>query len=73
MPAHKPDESSPDIEGEIDFLSAKVENLLFVIWIQDQRHNFWMKFIEEVKEAMQNLREEIKDGDDTIDDSERGG
>ena len=37
-------------------------NFKFVIWIQDQRHDYWMKFIEEVKEAMQKLREEIEFG-----------
>jgi len=46
----------------VEDLSAKIENLLFVIWIQDQRHDYWMKFIKEVKEAMQKLREEIEDG-----------
>jgi hypothetical protein len=40
-------------------LSAKVENLLFVIWIQDQRHDYWMKFIKEVRTALEILMEEI--------------
>jgi hypothetical protein len=44
-----------------DDLSGKVENLLFVIWIQDQRHDYWMKFIEEVRTALEILREEIKE------------
>jgi hypothetical protein len=31
----------------------KVENLLFVIWIQDQRHEYWMKFIREIREEIE--------------------
>jgi hypothetical protein len=50
------------LREEIDFLGAKIENLLFVIYIQDQRHDYWMKFIKEVKEAMQKLREEVEFG-----------
>jgi hypothetical protein len=55
----------PDRESKIrklvHDLSGKVENLLFVIWIQDQRHNYWMKFIKEVRTALEILREEIED------------
>ena len=55
----------PDRESKIrklvDDLSGKVENLLFVIWIQDQRHDYWMKFIKEVRTALEILREEIKE------------
>ena len=45
----------------VDDLSGKVENLLFVIWIQDQRHDYWMKFIREVRTALEILMEEIKE------------
>jgi hypothetical protein len=41
----------------VEDLSGKVENLLFVIWIQDQRHDYWMKFIKEVRIALEILRE----------------
>jgi hypothetical protein len=39
----------------------KVENLLFVIWIQDQRHEYWMKFIREMKKELEELRGEMVD------------
>ena len=41
----------------------KVEKRLFVIWVQDQRHDHWMKFIKEIEGELEKLREEIKDGD----------
>lgn len=47
-------------------LSGKIENLLFVIWIQNQRHDYWMKFIKEVREAIQTLREGLEDGRETM-------
>jgi len=40
----------------------KVENLLFVIWVQDQRHKYWMKVIRETKKELEKLREEMWDG-----------
>ncbi len=58
-----------EIESEIDFLSAKIENLLFVIWIQDQRHDFYMKFIKEIKKELQEWREVIEDGNKLLDGS----
>ena len=42
-------------------LEQRIENLLFVIWIQDQRHDYWMKFIKEVRTALEILGEEIKE------------
>lgn len=53
-------------------LSAKIENLLFVIWIQDQRHDYWMKFIKEVRTALEHLKKEIEDGDN-VSNSKRSG
>ena len=41
-------------------LGARIENLLFVIWIQDQRHDFYMKFIREVEAELEALRRELK-------------
>ena len=39
----------------------KVENLLFVIWVQDQRHGYWMKVIREIKGELKKLKEEMGD------------
>ena len=41
----------------------KIENLLFVIWIQDQRNGSWMKVVKEIKGELEKLREEMEDGD----------
>ena len=47
----------------------KVENLLFVIWVLEQRHDFWMKVIREIKKELEKLREDMVDG---CDSSQRG-
>ena len=39
----------------------KVENLLFVIWVQDQRHDYWMKVIREMRKELQELKEMMGD------------
>jgi hypothetical protein len=40
----------------------KIENLLFVIWVQDQRHDFWMKVIREIKKELDDLKGSMEDG-----------
>jgi hypothetical protein len=35
----------------------KIENLLFAIWIRDQRHDYWMKVIKDIKRELEVLRE----------------
>ena len=49
----------PSLDAED--LGRRIENLLFVIWVQDQRHDFWMKVIKEVRTALEILREEIEE------------
>jgi tryptophan 2,3-dioxygenase len=39
----------------------KVENLLFVIYVQNQRHEYWMKVVREIKVELEKLREEMGD------------
>jgi len=41
----------------------KVENLLFVIWIQDQRHDYWMRFIREIRTELETLRQDLREPD----------
>lgn|GEM_PF-2219133 len=36
-------------------LEAKVENLLFVIWVQDQRQAYWSKVIRELRAELEEL------------------
>jgi hypothetical protein len=38
----------------------KIENLLFVIYVQDQRHEYWMKVIREIREALEDLSKELQ-------------
>jgi len=39
----------------------KVENLLFVIWVLEQRHSYWRKVIRETKAELEKLKEEMVD------------
>lgn len=48
----------------IEDLAQRIENLLFVIWIQDQRHDYYMKFIREIKHDLEELRDGISFNDD---------
>ncbi len=41
---------------------TKVENLLFALWVQDQRHDYWMKVVREIRAGLENLKEEMWDG-----------
>jgi hypothetical protein len=41
---------------------AKIENLLFALWVQDQRHDYWMKVIKEIMAGLEELREEVWNG-----------
>jgi hypothetical protein len=52
-------------------LSGKVENLLFVIWVQDQRHEYWMKFIREIREEIEKDGQEA--GEMLLDIEARSG
>jgi hypothetical protein len=45
----------------------KIENLLFVIWVQDQRHDYWMKVIKDVKRELGVLKE-VMEADGWIQD-----
>jgi len=33
----------------------KIENLLFVIWVQDQRHDYWQKVLREIKGELEAI------------------
>jgi len=33
----------------------KIENLLFVIWVQDQRHDYWLKVLREVRTEVEAI------------------
>jgi hypothetical protein len=39
---------------------AKIENLLFVVWVQDQRFDYWKKVIRETKEKLEELKLEME-------------
>jgi len=35
----------------------KIENLLFVIWVQDQRHDYWLKVLREVRTEVEAIND----------------
>ena len=39
---------------------TKIENLLFVIWVQDQRNDFHVKVIRETKRELEELRKMVE-------------
>lgn len=48
---------------ELD-LAAQVENLLFVIWVQDQRFDYWRKVLKETVKALEEIRDIMAEGDE---------
>lgn len=40
----------------------KVENLLFVIWVQEQRQAYWSKVIREIRTELESLRDALSNG-----------
>jgi len=51
------------VGDELD-LAAQVENLLFVIWVQDQRFDYWRKVLKETVKALEEIRDIMAEGDE---------